>query len=222
MSLALAALLTSVASSNAATMLVGNVSNGPGDTLWALNNNTLMTGGIAVMGYFGPGVTESQINTIAGLVANLGSFVSVSTVGVGTSIGATLGAAAAGYAEDSNSSGTSVPGGLILAGNPLIGRTVYQIVTNAATLAGATASNQFYLGSFGTFLGDQPVEQAFAGNPAGRPAIISDGLGTFTGDPGGGAGSGGYVTLKLAVVPEPSAAVLGALGALGLLRRRRI
>lgn len=218
--LTLATMLGCVMSSSAATMLVQNVSDGPGDMLWALNNNSLMSSGSIVMGYFAANVTPAQINTIPGLVANLGSFTAITSVTPGA-VGPTLGVGAAGYAEGPDVAGVTVPGGAIVVGSPLLGRVVYEIATSAANLSAATTADQFALLSFGAFLGDQPIEQSFNGNPKGIVPIISDGNGTFVGDATFGGGAGTYSTLKLAVIPEPSAALLGAIGALGLLRRRR-
>ncbi len=208
-------------SSSAATMFIQNVSNGPGDTLYALNNNTLMDNvGIVTMGYFTSTVNVGDISTIAGLVANLGSFTAITTVVPG-SAGPTL--TAPGYAEGLDPSGVAIPGGNILVGNQLIGRAVYQIVTNSATLLGATTANDFALIGFGTITGDDAGVQAITGNISiGGTVYLSGGAGTFNGDANFTGGEGSYNTLKLATaVPEPSAAILGAIGALGLLRRRR-
>jgi hypothetical protein len=208
-------------SSSAATMFIQNPSNGPGDTLYALNNNTLMDGGIVTMGYFASSVNVGDISTIAGLVANLGSFTAITTVVPG-SLSTSFGVAVPGYAEGSDAAGVAIPGGSILVGNALMGRSVYQIVTNSATLSGATTANQFALIGFGTITGDDAGTQAITGNISiGGNVYLSGGAGTFNGDASFAGGEGSYNTLKLAAVPEPSAALLGAIGALGLLRRRR-
>ncbi len=76
---------------------------------------------------------------------------------------------------------------------------------------------------FGVLTGDEPSPQNITGNISiGGNVILSGGTGTFIGDANFAGGEGSYNTLKLATVPEPSAAILGAIGALGLLRRRRI
>jgi hypothetical protein len=217
--LALGITLASLPSIDAATMLISNVSNGPGDTLWALNNNTPMSNGVVVMGYFPASVLPSEINTIGGLVSKLSQFVSVSTVDI-SAVDSTLSGAFNGYAESSGA--VTVPGSPLNAGNALLGRTVYQIVTNASSLGVATASNEFALLSYGTFLGDQPVEQPFDGNPTLGQSIISGGVGSFVVNDGSFYENGTYSTLKLATaIPEPSTALLGAIGAMALLRRRR-
>jgi hypothetical protein len=52
-----------------------------------------------------------------------------------------------------------------------------------------------------------------------NPAAVGDGLGIGTSTLASGIG---YQLAPVTIIPEPSAALLGALGALGLLRRRRI
>lgn len=214
--LTLGVTLACLSSIDAATMLISNVSNGTGDTLWALNNNTPMSSGVVVMGYFPASVLVSEINTINGLVSKLGQFVSVSTVNI-SAVDPTLEGAFNGYAE---SDAVTVPGSPLNAGNALLGRTVYQIVTNASSLAVATVSNQFGLLSYGTFLGDQPIEQPFDGSPTLGQPIITGGVGSFVVNDGSFYQNGQYNTFKLNI-PEPSTAILGAIGALALIRRRR-
>jgi hypothetical protein len=70
---------------------------------------------------------------------------------------------------------------------------------------------------FGAYTGaDVPSLGSVTFNPANAGDSIGIGTSVFAG-PAGPAASG----FQLAAVPEPSAALLGALGALGLLRRRR-
>lgn len=211
---------TSLSSVEAATMLISNVSNGPSDTLWALSNNTPMSNGTVAMGYFPANVELADINTISGLLANLGQFVSVSTVDI-SAVDSTLSGAFAGYAEAADAGGVTVPGSPLNAGNALLGRTVYQIITDAASLGGATLSNQFGLLSYGTFLGDQPVEQQFNGSPTLGTPIITDGADEFIVSDGSFYENGTYNTFKLSVVPEPSTVLLGAIGAFAFFRRKR-
>ncbi len=63
--------------------------------------------------------------------------------------------------------------------------------------------------SFGTGTGSTVYDQITLGSPASAPAGAGVSLSTNNGS-------------MLQIVPEPSSALLGALGALGLLRRRRI
>ncbi len=63
-----------------------------------------------------------------------------------------------------------------------------------------------------------PDEKEYTINPSGLIPLIGT-LGIYNGDAGGGEGE--YKTLKTTLIPEPSAALLGSLGVLVLLRRRR-
>ena len=210
------ALLAAALTSNAAQYAIFNYTNGPGtDTLFANSDNTLMDGtGIVTMGYFASGVTVADIDTIGELFALKGSFTSVQTAIPGTSEALT----APGFlAEDYTSSGGNITGS-----NALIGRMLYAIATDAESLSAATLTSGYALFTVGTIMDDIPSENAYVANPAGGATIIIGEL--DSGDFGdlGGLGEGTYTTLKLVSVPEPSAALLGAVGTLGLLRRRRI
>jgi MYXO-CTERM domain-containing protein len=101
-------------------------------------------------------------------------------------------------------------------GNAAIGKTVYLVGGNAGTLAESTqafvwkATNN---SAGNTFTVDAPV---------GGPDSVQ--LLSTTGSIVNSIGSASEGSIKMAVVsvvPEPSAALLAAFGALGLLRRRR-
>jgi hypothetical protein len=108
-------------------------------------------------------------------------------------------------------------------GGALLNRQVYMIATDAVSLNAATGTSGYALFNLGAMTGDAPVELSFVGNPKGNTPIIGE-IGTITGDFAGEASEANseFGTLRLVAVPEPSAALLGAIGALGLLRRRRI
>ena len=204
-------LLASSLASKAATVTIANVGNGAGtDTLWATANGSLMTTGKVSVGYFGPSVTVDQIDTIAELFSKLGNF----TVLASATPGSSSDFAAPGYVYTQAS----------FSPTGLIGRTLYAIATNASSLSAATLSSAYSMFAFGTVIDDVPTEQDYLANPADYAPIIGS-LDTFTGNPGGAAtefgptASGTYTTLKL--VPEPSSMLLGVVGALALLRRRR-
>jgi MYXO-CTERM domain-containing protein len=217
---AISGLALGVMSSNAATMIVSNVALGPGDTLYANRNNSLMNGGIVTMGYFPASVLLADIDTIQELYTQLNNFTVVTSAAPGT-LSAQLQTSNPGYADQA--AATSVGTVSVTNSSPLLGRQIYSIVTNFATLGQAasaplTDTSEFALVAIGAFGDDVPFENQYSSNPAGKAPIIGT-LGAFNGD--AGAGDGAYLTLRMDAVPEPSAALLGALGALGLLRRRR-
>jgi hypothetical protein len=214
LSLVVAGLAAATLSSNAAIFQLINVQGGPGvDTIWANVNGSPMTSGFVTMGYFQSGVSLEMINTIPELVTQLqipSNFTAVQTAVPGTSTDF----AAPGYLAEQGASAGAVP-----TGSPLIGRAIYVIASDAANLASITGLSGFSMFTVGSFLADDPLEVTYTGNPAGNAPIIGV-PGSFTGDLG--LGEGTTSSLRLVAVPEPSAALLGALGALGLLRRRRI
>ena len=204
--------------SHGAQMIISNVNGGPGvDTLYASNNNALMNGGVVAMGYFPAGILDANVDTIPELQSNLGSFTMVTSVAPGSS-SVSLTGSFPGYAEQTDY--TSVSGGLITPSNnsALLGRTIYEIVSNASSWATVAGGTQYSLLKIGTFLDDGAFENQYGGDPANKTILIGT-TGSFTGD--AGAGQGTYTTLKMGIVPEASTTLLGALGALVLLRRRR-
>ena len=201
--------------SNAAIYAVQNVQTGYayGDGLFQNANNSLLDGGIVAMGVFsGTGFQEFDIAT------TIGNFQILASGFAGTN-SALLGGAFPGYVQSvfdtANIEGV----------NPLIGQDLYVFVGNAATLA---ASTTFGLFKTATIQSDIPNEQTYLANPfsainAGE--LLLGEAGTFTGNASGlEAPDAIFPTLKLAAapVPEPSAAILGGLGALiACVRRRR-
>lgn len=103
------------------------------------------------------------------------------------------------------------------AGAAFNGKNIYLLVgfggTNLAT------STEMFIYKFGTTFGTEdsgiPITMTLSSS-AGQTL-----LGTEVGNPSTTA-SGRYNAALITAVPEPSAALLGAIGALGLLRRRRI
>jgi MYXO-CTERM domain-containing protein len=169
--------------------------------------------GFVTIGYFAAGVNVADIDTIPELIAQLGTFTALQTATPNVSGAGTIFAGPGYVAEDFS----IYP--LVTAISSLLGRSLYALASDATNLASVTSGSGFSLFFVDTIKEDSPVENQYTANPAGISPIIGT-LGTFTGDPG--LGEGTYTTLKMSVVPEPSAALLGALGALGLLRRRRI
>ncbi len=207
------ALIAMASSANAATLAVSNVSTGLGDAdaLYENVDGTLVDGGIVAMGYFG---SINPSGDIADIVATLADFTSLATGVIGGS-SASLEGNYPGFVEAAN---TDL--GDLLAGDPLIGKKLYAFVGNLSTLASSTA--------YALYLVDTFVEEqsgfglTYLAQPYGITPLIGSIDSIIINSPLA-AGSGGaletYSTLKL--VPEPSSALLGAVGALALLRRRR-
>ena len=215
----MSALLASVSFSNAATFFISNVGNGPGDTLYADKNNTPLAAGFTAIGYFTSPVLQTSIDTIGGLQSQLllGTFTTVTSTS-----DLTAGGLGNGYVDTSVS---PVDLGSITGSNALIGRTIYLITTNQSSLTnfanGSGTNNQVALVNFGTILDDVPDVQQYTGNPAAPATVVIGSAGTYEETSSGYLGDGTYNTLKLSAIPEPSAALLGAIGAMALLRRRR-
>ncbi|MDP4719699.1 MAG: PEP-CTERM sorting domain-containing protein [Akkermansiaceae bacterium] len=219
--IALAALGALSLQVNAANYAVSNLVNGAGstDTLFqeaGAVNAALLDGGIVSLGYFGSNSYVPSAD-LANISTTISDFTSVTSGLTGGFLTQLTTAGTAGYVDEALFDGPS-----ILTGNPLIGRTVYMFVGDAATLA---ASNAFALVAVGTILDESSTpENQFSANPTGTTPLIGQiNAGAFTGDPVPGAAAGvtTFDTLQLAAVPEPSALLLSAFGALALLRRKR-
>lgn len=210
-------LLAATASSSAAVFVVSNVVGGVAATD-ALFQNTigsggaLMNGGVVTLGYFG---TNSYVPS--GSLVNIGTTISdfnVVASGIPGTTSADLGGSFAGFVQAGGI--TSTPA-TITGASTLIGRALYVFAGNGATLAASTAWALKQV----NFIGDDvPNDITYLANPLGGAAPIIGSVGSFVGN-AGGQGSGTFSTLQLAAVPEPSTAVLGIIGAFGLLRRRR-
>jgi|LakMenE18May11ns_1017448.scaffolds.fasta_scaffold9882940_1 hypothetical protein len=215
----MSALLASVSFSNAAQFFITNVGNGPGDTLYADKNNTPLAVGFTAIGYFTAPVLQTSIDTISGLQSQLllGTFTTVTSTS-----DFTAGGLGDGYVD---TSATVVDLGSITGANALLGRTIYLITTNQSSLTnfanGSGDNNQVALVNFGTILDDVPDVQQYTGNPAAPATVVIGSIGTYEETSGGYLGDGTYNTLKLSAIPEPTTALLGAIGAMALLRRRR-
>jgi hypothetical protein len=202
---------------NAAKVMVYNAFVGPGDTLYANFDNSLMaTSGLVTMGYFPASVTSFDIDTIPELLSKLSSYTLI-TSKVPGSYSDTIGLPAPGYAIQDIF--TNI--GVVTSGSPLLGRKMYSIVTSAPTLGAATLASEFALVEVGTIKDDLPVENTYTSldptNALFVPLIGT--IGSFNGETT--LGTGTFLTLKMSYVPEPSTALLGALGVLGALGLRR-
>lgn len=199
------ALMALTVSSQAATYIVSNVVDGLTDVLFQAADNSLLDGGIVAIGYFQTGYS---FTTSTDAVTNFTTLASAFSGSPSDGLGGSF----KGYVE-----GASVPGLTITTGNPLLGVPLYVFVGNSSTLAASTA---FGLQKVATFAEDFPDDLTYTANLTGAPTPVFGTVGSYTGN-AGGQGSSTYATLQLAAVPEPSTTLLGAIGALALLRRRR-
>lgn len=218
--------LIATVGTNGAVVAISNIVQGPasanweGDTLHANRDGTLMNGGSVTMGYFPADVSTANVDTIEELIANLASFTAL-TSAVPGSLSPILGTANPGYADQSY--GTYI--GLIGHESPLLGRTLYTVITSATTISSAKISSQFALYAITNFRLDEPLEETYTSNPSGVTPIIGK-IGSYTGD--AGAGFGQYLTLNMdlatgsSVVPEPTTLLFAASGLLSFARRRRL
>lgn len=204
-----AALLAMASTVNAANYYVNNViAGGPSDVLIETNGGALLDGGIVAIGYFTGGAPSSSLAEIGTTVSNFNLMHSV----LAGSYAEDLGGAYAGYFQSNVLVGTSV-----LAGNGLIGQDLYMFAGNAGTLA---ASTEWAIVKVGTYVAEDaafPVQ--YTANPSSALTAANLVIGSV--DSVVNPLSGTSQSLQLAAVPEPSAALLGALGVFGLLRRRR-
>lgn len=110
-------------------------------------------------------------------------------------------------------------------GNTLFGKQIYVLLGNSATLLSSPAAALFTAGTL------FPLQDG-AGNAVSPTIAVRNNAGLVfgttvaaTGVAAPFTGANGVVQVGISgvnnLVPEPSAALLGALGALGLLRRRR-
>lgn len=208
--------------SRGAQFIINNVVNGgTGDVLFAQNNwsgdpdnnSTPLGLGMVAFGYFNTDLPESSFNTYAGLYDQLPNFVVITTADFNSPSSTLGGVARAGYVEQN--SWTS--GGMIPAGSPLVGRSLYLIFTSEPSL---TSAFNLAVVRVGALSDDSGFEKQYFGNPAGGTVVLGS-AGKVTGDVSGSStATTVYDTVQLAVIPEPSVSLLGAMGILGLLYRR--
>jgi hypothetical protein len=194
-----------------------NADAGASDRVILGSSGSLLTSGFAGTGYFstnsdGVILTSSTPDLITSLTSD---FVSIGT--------------------DNFSSGNNDAFGGAVAGNfvinlgvyspaPAIGKTLYTFIGNGADLASSTAFVLFKLNQ--TISADPappslPIDYAFGVNNGTLLFGTSGTYDNYSNDTLGidAVSVGSYKLVD--AVPEPSAALLGAIGALGLLRRRR-
>lgn len=213
--LLIATLVVGTTQSNAAIFNISNVADGTTELLIASSASALALSGVVTLGYFPSGFLVAS-NNIPSLISN---FTVVNSAPIGqapswTAIdtGVTLWP---GYAEmPTSDSGVSV--GTIIAASPLLNRQVYAFIGNGATLA---ASSAFGLYSVAVLFEENSGELSYSNLTPDAEFVLGT-VGSYTGKASPLAETT-TVFRTIILVPEPSTALLGAVGALALLRRRR-
>jgi len=190
-----------IAAAKAATITVTNVDFTATNAVVSQTGTKLGSGtGFVGIGVFS--ITDAQIAAAASAstIANgFTLFGQSNTIGAGFSIDGT-------YQFESTAN--------IPAGSPFTG-SIYTVIGNAATLA---TSTQFLVFKEAVTFNPDPAASGPAVLKAGQGTVVLGGFNNFQADIGGGA-QAAFNTVTL--MPEPSAALLGLLGAVGLIRRRR-
>ena len=210
-----AILLCFASIANGAIYTFNNVALGPGDTLYADSNNNYASGTVLTVGTFTIGFDVA--GNLLDQAALLSNYNSVSQVTIGSTSETLEGQGGTtlfpGYTEYA-----PVNGADILPPNGLIGQTLYAFVGNNSSLALSTAFSLFVVAP--SIFDDTTGENEYVINPGNCGTILIGELDTSSVD--AGAGAGVYNTLKtVAIVPEPSSMLLGLLGAVCMLRRKR-
>jgi hypothetical protein len=171
----------------------------------------------ANFGFFNSGFDIANAVSTTNYASLFANFNIVSTADVGSTAGI--------YGEDY--AGVFETGGFSFTTNAnSIGRTIHAFYTGGSALSAASIANGYALISSGqniTLDGFPPTDYVMpvSGTLVGTNSGSSFTTAVFTA-PNSGNVDVTAPALNLLVVPEPSAALLGAIGALSLLRRRRI
>lgn len=196
-------------SSEAASITVGNFTdfpntNGITDTAGNFLNNTFVG-----VGYFNT-LSDGQLGAL-----NPTTFASILAGGEFIQFGSAIGWLGAGVYDGSASAAINT-------GSSFIGKGIYTLIGNASTLA---ASTQLLIAKHtGAFAQDAPLFSAVAtlDQSSGNGTVLWGNSAGGALDVGGGSSLSTYRTLAVGAVPEPSRAMLAAMGLFaGLVRRRR-
>lgn len=194
----MAFLIISGGISSAATVAAGNFVDVDFRTPFIDGGLALNAGYIAKIGFMAPGTVLTPTSTYADILpswTNAGdiTFASGATAGYNGYFDGTVGF-------------TDATG--------LAGKNVFVWVTNGSNFSTVLENTTTQ------FLADAAIPNANTITiSSAKLAQYNIHLGTY--DPAGNGGTGSFVVNNAAPIPEPSAALLGALGVLGLLRRRR-
>ena len=181
--LAMSMLVGGALTSNAAIFLISNPADFATDTLYADSANVPMSSGLVTIGYFGSSIIDTDLNTTAKLVAQLGASAANFTVLSSAVPGAVMGTYSFGINGYADNSDVATSMGTITTGNALLGRTIYSIITSASSLGSATLTSGFAVVKIGTISDDVPAEASYTSNPAGLTPILGT-TGTLTQDIG--------------------------------------
>jgi hypothetical protein len=197
---------------NGAIYLASNVVAGDNsDRLFqnaVLNGSSLVDGGILAIGYFTGGTPSSNLSDIQTTISSF----TLQTSSIIGSASVDLGGSFPGYVQGAAFTGSGIP-----IGSSLIGLPVYAFVGNASTLASSTS---WALTQVSILAADEPNVQTYVANPPSTAPLIGT-IGSYTGAVNGASAKYSTLQLQAQAVPEASVFVLGAIGVLGLLRRRR-
>ncbi len=209
----IALMIIAPAASQAGTIITSNIQNADGDIVLTDASGVLLSTGIVSAGYFTTGFDVSTAVLTNDFVSLYSNFISLTSGAIGQTT-LQFGSDIAGFFETPNTN----------YGAPtvdMLGKTLYSFFGDGATL---NTSSQFALVQFAeTIDADTPLPDAndlnlFVGAPFAVLIGSTGGTASVDLNP---IGLGTVTNPTLALVPEPSVALLGAFGVLGLLRRRR-
>lgn len=204
-----ALVLTFSSSSDAASITVTNFTDFPNTNAITNAAGTMLNNTFVGVGYFSS-LSDAQLQAL-----NPTTFASILTGGEFIQFASSIGWLGAGVYDGSASAAINT-------GSSFIGKGIYTLIGNAATLAGST---QLLIAKHtGTFAQDAPLFSSTASldQSSGNGTVLWGTTGAFNVDVGGGSSLPAYSTLAVGAVPEPSRAMLAAMGLFaGLVRRRR-
>jgi hypothetical protein len=196
-------------SSEAASITVGNFTDFPNTNGIANTAGTFLNNTFVGVGYFNS-LNDAQLGAL-----NPTTFASILTGGEFIQFGSAIGWLGAGVYDGSASAA-------INSGSSFIGKGIYTLIGNAATLA---ASTELLIAKHpGVFAQDAPLFSAVAtlDQSSGNGTVLWGNSAGGALDVGGGSSLASYRTVGVAAIPEPSRAMLAAMGLFaGLVRRRR-
>lgn len=206
------------------TVVATNISNPSTDIVVANMSSSALSGTIVAVGWYSAAYITTDLNNalssnnFASLSSNLNVLTSTLTGETSADFGDPVtGPDIAGF--------YSTPGADYGApdGTPPLGAQFYVLFGNASSLGGA--NTQYALVRFNDTVDlDTPVQDSNSLQLSGGSYTIlkgTTGTAIVNLSPIGGSATESNTSLNLVAIPEPSTALFGALGMVGLLRRRR-